>query len=379
MQTSNPNIALVADWLTSPGGAEQVIHTWHTSWPTAPIYTTIHDPSRLPEFNQAKIHTTYLQRLPFSRKKHPYYLPLMPTAIESLDLRGYDIVLSSSHSCAKGIITKPETLHISYCHTPPRYIWEPAVDNRLTKYRWPISTYTTRLLTHLRTWDRLAADRVDYFLANSKYIATRIQKYYRRKATVIYPPVQTERFTPTEKFSDYYLAIGRLIPYKRFDLSIKACTALDLPLKVVGTGPELRHLQSIAGPKVEFLGHVPSSELPALYSHARAVLNPQLEDFGITAIEAQAAGRPVIAYGQGGACETVINEKTGLFFKEQTVDSLAQTLRNFDPYRFNPTEIHNHAQQFSTPHHLTKLQKFLEEKLLAHRRGELDPSLHNNL
>lgn len=372
-----PNLAIVTDWLSSSGGAEQVIASWYDEWPKAPIYTTIYNPKRVPYFQNADVRPTYLSKFPFAKNHHQWFLGFMPKAVESMDLRDFEIVISSSHSLAKGIITKPETMHVCYCHTPPRYVWEPEVDDRLWSQPWPVSIYTHKLMHKLRVWDRLAADRVDYFVANSNYVAQRIQKFYRRDATVIYPPVDVDKFTPVSHPKNYFLAIGRLIPYKRFDLAIQACNALGVPLKIVGDGPDRKRLEAMAGETIEFLGRVPDSEIPQLYAEANALLFPQLEDFGITAVEAQAAGRPVIAYRAGGALETVKEGITGTFFDEQTPDSLARAIRQFDTFKVRSADIRKHALQFSTQNYRKTFREFIETKYVEYQMGHFDPSLNN--
>lgn len=373
----NPSLALMTDWLCSSGGAEQVILAWHKEWSESPIYTTIYNPTKVPQFSEAKVISSFLDKYPKAKTHHQYFFGTMPRAVESLDFTDYDVVLSSSHSCAKGIVTKPETCHICYCHTPPRYLWEPEIDDRLAKQKWPISIYTKNLIHKTRLWDRLSADRVDFFIANSNYVAQRIQKFYRRDATVIYPPVNVKRFVPTPKPLNYLLMIGRLIPYKRFDLAIQACNSLGVPLKIVGDGPEMENLKKMAGPTIEFLGRVPDAQIPDLYSHCNAFLFPQLEDFGITAVEAQASGRPVIAYRAGGALETIKEGITGTFFDEQTVDSLAKTIRNFDTFKVKPQYIRQYAMKFSTNNHIEQIKNFTEKKYTEYQMGHFDPSLGN--
>ena len=345
-----PKVALVCDWLTNFAGAEQVLLALTEIFPEAPIYTTVYNPERVTAFRDKQVITSYLQHWPWSQK-HQLYAPWRPAAVESLDLSDYEIVISSSSAESKGVITKPHTRHYCYCHTPTRYFWSDyhEYQSRL-EFGWLnplVKMFMPRMINKLRIWDRLAADRVDTFIANSQFVAQRIRKYYEREAVVIHPPVRTERFRLAHSGGDYYLAVGRLIPYKAFDLLVHAFNANGLKLKIAGTGPEYAKLKELARPNIEFLGYVPDKELPTLYAHCRAFLFPQVEDFGITPLEAMASGRPVIALGRGGALETVVEGKTGTFFSEQTVDALNNTLRAFNPDKLSPSHIRAHAEKFS--------------------------------
>jgi glycosyltransferase involved in cell wall biosynthesis len=285
--------------------------------------------------------------------------------MESLDLRGYDLVLSSSSAFGKGVITRPETLHICYCHTPMRWCWnydEYVEREQLGKMARSILPI---LITGLRTWDQTSSMRVDYFIANSPVVADRIQKYYRREAVVIPPPVEAERFPfdSTMQPENYFLIVSRLIPYKRIDLAIEACNRLQLPLVIIGSGRDLDRLKTLAGPTIRFTGRLSDEEVIYYYTHCRALLFPGEEDFGITPLEAQAAGRPVIAYGAGGALASVVDGITGAFFQEQTVDSLATVLASFDEHMYNPHVIRNHALEFDKPRFSRRILQFIEAKL----------------
>ena len=340
-------IAIVCDWLTNLGGAEKVIMSLHRLFPDAPIYTTLYDKTRAKGFEKATIFTSYLQQIPFASKKHPWLLHAMPMAIESLNLNDYDIVISSSHSIAKGIITKPETIHISYCHTPMRYAWEPwELEYRLKSFPKMFHNAIKKRIHKIRLWDRLTADRVDHFLVNSQYIGERVKKYYRKPSIVIYPPVEIDQYQ-TSSPGEYYLMVGRLIPYKRFDLVIEAFNKLGKPLKIVGTGSEETKLKKLAKKNIQFLGRVPDAELKKLYAECKALIFPQIEDFGLTPVECMASGRPVIAYREGGAEETVVEGKTGVFFDEQSVSSLTKALEKSEEIRWNSKEIKNHSEKFS--------------------------------
>lgn len=344
-------IAIVHDFLTQEGGAEKVLRAILDAYPQAPLYTLFYDKDRVsPYYRSRNIKTSFLQHLPLGKRTYQWYLPLMPTATESLDLREFDIIISSTSAFTKGIITKPNTLHICYCHTPTRYLWTDTheyIEN--LNYNWIIKKIIPLYLHKLRMWDLLAAKRVDYFLANSKTVQNRIQKYYQQTSEILFPPAETHKFSiNNEKNSEkYYITGGRLVSYKRYDLAIKACNEMNIPLKIFGTGPELSNLKAIAGPKTEFLGFVSDKKRAELYSQAIAFIHPQEEDFGITAVESMASGRPVLAYNKGGATETVIDQKTGILFNEQSVESLAQAMKDLEKLQLSPQEIQKHAHQFS--------------------------------
>lgn len=361
----NKKIAIVCDWLTNMGGAEKVILSLHKLFPKAPIYTTLYDKHRVQGFEDAEIYTSFLQMIPYSQKKHPLFLNLMPLAVESFNLNDYDIVISSSHSVAKGIITKPETLHICYCHTPMRYAWEPwELEYRLKGFPQFLHNSIKRRIHKLRMWDRLCADRVDHFVVNSSYIAERVRKYYRKTSTVIHPPIDTKGFKVGEP-SDYFLMVGRMISYKRFDLVIEAFNKLKKPLTIVGSGPDEAKLKKLAKENVTFLGRVDDAKLKKLYSECQALIFPQLEDFGITPVECMASGRPVIAYEHGGAQDTVIEGTTGLFFPEQTVKSLTLAVRDFEDMKWDSKAIRQHAEKFSESRFHKEMTDFICSKLKA--------------
>ena len=350
-------VAIVHDWLTNMGGAEKVVELMHHLFPDAPIYTLIFDPNNMPDsFLNMDIRTSYLQRFPLAKRKYQWMLPLMPGAIESLDLRYYDLVISSSTSCAKGVLTRADCCHICYCNTPMRYAWD-FYQDYLAGRPWVMRKLISRQMHWIRQWDRLSADRVDHFIANSRNVKNRIYKHYRREAEVIYPPVDTDYFAPRDAGSgNYFLCAGRLVGYKRIDLAVQVCSDMHLPLVVAGDGGELKRLRAMAGPTVDFRGRVSDAELLKLYQNCRAFIFPGEEDFGITPLEAQACGRPVIAYGKGGALETVAVEQTGVFFEDQTVDALRLALATFIECEstFDTELIRQQALKFSR-------QRFLEE------------------
>lgn len=358
-----PRVALVCDWLLNRGGAEKVIQNFHTLFPQAPIYTSLYDPSRLPGLTNTVVTTSFLQKIPYATKKHYFFLPFMPLAFEQFDLSKFDIVLSSCHSASKGVLTKPRTMHVCYCHTPMRYAWD-NFHEYFEQYRipWIFRNSAKRLLHKIRLWDRFAADRVDYFIANSEHVRKRIEKYYKRDATVIHPPVSTERFTVADSPGKYFLAVGRLTPYKRFDILISVFNKLRWPLRIVGTGRDEKRLKKMAGPTIEFLSDIDDATLAAVYKEAKALLYPQVEDFGITPLEAMSCGRPVIAYGEGGVLESVVPGETGIFFDEQKEDALERVLKNFEKHQWDPRKIRKHAEKFDSSVFLKKIQNFLAEK-----------------
>jgi len=359
-------VALVHDYLNQMGGAERVVIALHEIFPDAPIYTSIYDPARVdPAFQKMDIRTSFMQKLPMVKKHHQPYLPLYPFAMEKLNLRGYDLVLSSSSAFGKGVITRPETMHVCYCHTPMRWCWnyeEYVEREHLGKVARTVLPF---LITKLRTWDQVSAMRVDHFIANSPIVAERIRKYYRREAIYIPPPVEASRFPfdPTIEPENYFLILSRLVPYKRIDLAIEACNQLQLPLVIIGGGRDLERLKRMAGSTIRFLGKLSDEEVLHYYTHCRAFIFPGEEDFGITPLEAQACGRPVIAYGAGGALATIVDGITGTFFREQTVESLTTVLASFNERAFNSSVIRNHALEFDTPRFRRRILQFIDAKL----------------
>lgn len=341
-------IAIIHDYLNQYGGAERVLQALCEVFPEAPIYTLLYDETATGRvFKGKEIHTSFLQKIPFAKKHHRVFPMLMPLAVEQFDLSEFDVVISNSASFAKGVITKPHTRHINFCMTPTRFLWDDShrfIDE--FKYPWPIKKLVPLFVSYLRIWDKEAATRVDKFIANSNFVKARIKKYYAKDAEVIYPPVSAQKYSISEKLDDYFLMVGRLVSYKRFDLAVKVFTAMEKPLKIVGDGPERKRLEKIAGKNIEFLGLVSDYRMPEIYSHAQAVIFPQVEDFGIVPLEAMASGRPVIAYREGGALETVVEGKTGIFFDEQTEIALALAVGQYYQTDFNPKEIRDHALTF---------------------------------
>lgn len=377
MQNNKLKVAIVHDWLVSYAGADRVVDCMHHVFPDAPIYTLVYDKDKMPAwFRDYDIRTTWIQKLPFATRLYKKLLPLMPGAFEALDLSEYDLVLSSSSSCSKGVITRPDAVHICYCHTPIRYVWDfyytyRANANPLVRAVMPGQMHK------LRQWDKCAADRVDYFIANSRYIAQRIKKYYRRDSDVIYPCVHINQSPFVEK-EDFYLVVGRFTWYKRIDLAVAACTKLGRRLVVIGAGDEESRLRAIAGPTVEFKGGgLSDEEVRDYYLRAKAFLFPGEEDFGITPVEAQSAGTPVLAYGRGGACETVEDGRTGLLFHAQTVDSLAECIEKFEAEGVACTkeEIRAHSLRFSEERFEAQLRAYCARRVEDWRR-ELQDCAH---
>ena len=358
-------LALVHDHLIQEGGAERVLQVLHDLYPKAPTYTLLYDEIKLgPLFKGKDIRTSFLQKWPGALNHYQWFLPFMPTATESYNLMDYDVVLSSSSAMAKGVITRSNTLHFCYCHTPTRYLWSDThryIDE--LKYNRIIKKFIPSILTQLRLWDQQAAQRVDYFIANSKNVAARIKKYYRRDSIVIHPPVDTNKFKISNNVGKYFLTGGRLVAYKKFDLTIQAFNRLGIPLKIFGIGPEEKNLRALAKPNIEFLGKVDSAQLAKLYGEAIAFVHPQIEDFGITAVESMASGRPVIAYSAGGVCETIVEKKTGKFFDEQTWEALADTIVRFKPENYDPKIIKAYAEQFGVERFKREIDTLIKEEL----------------
>lgn len=326
-------VAIIHYWWLSNRGGESVIKELIDIFPDADLFTHVCDESlvrrSLGDRFSGKIKTTFISRLPFSKKHYQKYLPLMPIALEQLDLQEYDLIISSESGPAKGVISRPEAIHICYCHSPMRYIWDMAHEY-IKSSRWPIR-FTFPLIAHwLRVWDESSAARVDVFIANSNYIAKRIKKFYRRESNVIHPPVDVEGFTPSTDREDFYLCLGQLVPYKRADIAIEAFNQLKLPLVVIGEGELFDRLKNAALPNVRLLGRQPFEVVKQHLEKCKALVFPGVEDFGIVPVEAMAAGAPVIAFKGGGALDTVIDGVNGFFFEEQTIDSLKNAVVKFE-------------------------------------------------
>ncbi len=324
-------VALVHFWLVGMRGGEKVLESLCRMYPQADIFTHVLDKAALsPLLQSHNIYTTFIQKLPYSKKLYQKYLPLMPLALEQLNLSDYDLVISSESGPAKGVLTHSNSTHVCYCHTPMRYLWD-LYHEYLTNASWPVRMGMRVCFPRLRTWDVLSAMRVDHFVANSKTVAKRINKTWKREASVVHPPVIMDDYMlSTAPREDFYLCVGQLVNYKRVDLAIQACTRLGRRLLVVGEGEESKKWQAMAGPTVDFLGRIPTSDIINLYGKCKALLFPGEEDFGLVPVEAMATGAPVIAFGKGGATETVVSEETGIFFHEQSVDALCEAISYFE-------------------------------------------------
>jgi len=365
-------VAIIHDWLTGMRGGERCLEIFCELFPEADLYTLLHIPGSVsPTIEKMGIKTSFIQNLPFSKKGYRKYLPLFPMAIESFNLKGYDLILSCSHCVAKGIIPSPDALHISYVLTPMRYAWDMYGEyfgenrNRMILF----------FIHYLRMWDVTSSQRVDHFLCISKHVENRIKKFYRREAEVIHPPVEIKRFRLQDRKENFFLIVSSFAPYKKIDLAIEAFNRLGYRLKIIGSGPEEKRLRSMAGSHVEFLGWLPDEVIADCYSKCRALIFPGEEDFGIVPLEAMACGKPVIAYGRGGTLETIISydqrgsvkgdTPTGLFFYEQNIDSLINAVEQFGRIEreFDPVAIRNHTLKWDTEIFKEKIKKNIVQKM----------------
>ena len=371
--TPHMSVAIVHEWMTTLGGSERCVEVFGEIWPDAPLYTLVADPAtcRRLGFAPERVHTSFLQRLPRPTRWYRNYLPLYPLAVEQFDLTGHDTIVSSSHAAAKGVLTHAEQLHVSYCYSPIRYAWDLTHqylrEGGLTS--GARSAMARAILHYIRNWDVATANRVDEFVAISHYIARRIRRVYRRDAAVIYPPVDVERFTAGASKEDYFLFVSRLVPYKRADLVVEVFAKLGLRLLVVGDGPHMDACRRVAGPSVEFLGFQGDEEVTRLMRGARALVFAAEEDFGIVPVEAQACGTPVIAYGVGGATETVVplahanfDAATGVYFERQDVESLTGAVREFVAAEghFRTSVLRANAERFSRTRFRREFSDFVE-------------------
>ncbi len=380
-------VALIHYWLVSMRGGEKVLEALLDLFPKADIFTHVYVPEAVsPAIRKHRITTSFIQQLPFAAKLYQKYLPLMPMALEQWDLRGYDLIVSSESGPAKGVLSPTDALHICYCHTPMRYIWD--FYQEYLETSGFVSRLALRLFSHrLRMWDALSARRVDFFAANSYNVARRIRKHYGCSSTVIHPPVDVDAFMPQNGSyplpEDYFLYVGQLTSYKRADLAVQACTRLGKKLLVIGEGPEGNNLMRMAGPTVSFAGRQDAAFLQHHMQRCRALLFPGEEDFGIVPVEALAAGRPVIAFGRGGVLESVEHGRSGILFPRQDVGSLCQALEDFESgkYSFEPAQLSNAALRFAPKIFREKMHDFLRQCLKASEsnRKDLMPEFSNPL
>ena len=379
-------IAIVHDWLTGMRGGEKCLEIICELYPTADLFTLLHVPGKVSSIIEShRIHTSFIQNLPFAKSKYRYYLPLMPFAIERFDLKEYDLILSSSHCVAKSVKPGPKSLHICYCHTPMRYIWDQFDQYFGTgKSSWLTEKFMNFIRPWLQDWDVKTSRRVNKFIANSRHVQKRIKKYYGKEATVIHPPVDTELFTPTstEERKDYFLTLSAFAPYKRLDLAVEAFNQLGMPFFVIGEGQDEKRLKEMAKPNIHFEGWLDIAKIRSHFTRCRAFVFCGEEDFGITPLEAQAMGKPIIAFGRGGALETVIpdnqswkpeteipqaftSKPTGVFFYEQTPEALINAIKHFESIesQFDSDTIRNHAQKFDGSVYTKRMQNFIQEQI----------------
>jgi len=366
---SGPRVALVHDWLTGMRGGEKVLEALCEMYPGADIFTLVHRKGSVSDtIERHPIRTSLVQRLPLATTEYPRYLPIFPFAIEQLSLDSYDLVLSSSHCAAKGVIVPGRAVHLCYCHSPMRYAWDqfdayfgPARVGPLAS-RWLYRP----LLSRLARWDASTSTRVHRFLANSSHVAARIRRYYNREATIVYPPVDTVFFHPADVTpQSHFLIVSALVPYKRIDLAVEACEHLGVPLRIVGDGPERRRLAQIAGPGITFLGWLSNEEIREEYRRAAAVIMPGEEDFGLVPLEAQACGCPTVAFARGGALETVTDGETGVLFDELTLESLSAALERARALQFDPSLLRLQAERFSHARYAAQMRAVIAETMAA--------------
>ncbi len=373
MANNPPKIAIVADWLTNMAGAENVVLALHEAFPSAPIYTSTYTPETMPAFKDIDVRTTSLQNLPKPlRKLHKFFPMLRVKAFQDLDLSEFDIIISSSSAESKQVRkTRDSQIHICYCHTPIRYYWshyeEYKKDPGFGNLNWLVRLAMPIMVPSLRKADYDAAQNVDVFIANSSEVQKRIKTYYNKPSTIIHPPVDVDRFTPARERGEYYVALGRQVPYKRVDLAVAAATKLNLPLKVYGNGSEHQRLMEMAGPTVTFyserFGNASDDEVTKALNSAKGYIFPAEEDFGIVQVEALAAGAPVIAYGKGGTLDIVQDGESGVLFHKQTVDAVADAINKAEKITFLPGTLRRKAKRFDKGLFLTKIRKVVSDQL----------------
>lgn len=366
MLAGNLNVALVHDWLVSSGGGERVLRDLHRMFPNAPIYTLVYDQTKAPKWlEECDVRPTYIQKWPGGKTHHKYLLSFMPKAWEALDMSEYDLVISTCSSCCKGVITRPDAEHICYSFSPTRYVWDlyheyMAGAGAVKRFFMPGMIHKVRL------WDFQAAQRVDHFVADSNFVGSRIKKFYRRDFTTIYPGAHINEYPIVDEPEDFYLVVSRFVHYKRVDIAVEACNMLGKKLVVIGSGgEEEQKLRAMAGLTIEFKGRVSDEEMEHYYSRAKGFLFPGIEDYGLTPIEAMSAGVPVLAYGKGGALETVADGKTGLYFHDQSAKGLAECIERFEREGVSYTrqQIHEYSLGFSEEVFRQKMGDFISKTL----------------
>lgn len=373
-------VAIVHDALTQYGGAERVLEQIKTIYPDATVMVAIHDPARVPaSYREWNIRTSWLDRVPLSRRKHRLMLPLYPQAVESFDLQGYDLVVSSSYGFAHGVLTSPGTCHVNYCHSPARFLWDYHRYADRERFSPLIRAALSPQLTRLRQWDRMAAERPDAWVSTSRLVRDRIRKFYGKDSAIIPPSIDVNRFDVGAGTGGYYLMLMRLVGWKRPDIVVEACTRMNLPLVVAGEGRDSRYLRGIAGPTVRFVGRVNDEQMRPLYRDCKAFILPAEEDFGITPLEAMASGRPVIAYDRGGVRDTVLPGITGTLFAEQTAEELMAVLTAFDDHAFDPQRIRGHAESYDNLVFRMRFERFVESQMALSRKISPEPEVTGTL
>jgi len=355
-------IAMVHDYFTQMGGAEKVAEELYNMLPGADLFATVALKSKMPStLVDVKVNTSWMQRLPKMSEYYRFYFPLYPFAVRSLDLSQYELIVSSSSGYVKGVHINPDAVHVCYCHTPMRWVWSYDSYSARESFGLGVRTLLPALIRSLRMWDEDAARQPDHFVANSRAVAARIKKAYGRTAEVIEPPIDIHRFRVSKDQDDYYVVLSRLQSYKRIDLAVSACSMLKKNLVVIGSGPDMDSLKKIAGPTIKFVGRISDEDVEHYVSRCKALIFPGEEDFGMAPLEVAAAGRPTIAYGAGGALETIVENQTGLFFPEQTTEAVADAIERFERQRWNASFIRKHAEGFRTEVFQERFAAFLRK------------------